>query len=104
MIDHWVEIVAFALLIIGFVLALVSHSAVISYFVVFFCGAIAGRIWFFTTADTKATWALIIIGFMIGFVLGTFYGDRWIVMICYAGGLFVGYWLHKEGYIKSVHY
>lgn len=102
--EHWVELVAFILLVIGFFLAAASGSAVISYFLAFFCGGLGGRIWFTTKTDTRIAWSLILVGFLIGFVLGSFYGDRWVIIISYAGGFLVGYYLHKEGYIKSVNY
>lgn len=104
LVEHWVELLAFILLVIGFFLAAASGSAVISYFIVFFCGALGGRIWYTVKIDTKLAWSIILTGFLIGFVLGSYYGDKWVIILSYAGGFLLGYYLHKEGYIKSVNY
>ena len=102
--EHWVELLAFVLLVIGFFLAAASGSAVISYFLAFFCGALGGRIWYTTKTDTRIAWSIILTGFLIGFVLGSYYGSQWIIILSYTGGFLIGYYLHKEGYIKSVNY
>ncbi len=102
--ENWVELVAFILLVIGFFLAVASGSAVISYFIAFFCGAMGGRIWYTTKTDTRLAWSIILIGFLIGFVLGSDYGSKGVIILSYTFGFLLGYYLHKEGYIKSAAY
>lgn len=102
--EHWVEGLAFLLMIVGLILALFSGSAVISYAISFFCGAIGGRIWSKVNKDTKNVWGLMLLGFLIGLVIGSVYGDRGIVILCYIAGFWVAYYLHKKGHVASVNY
>jgi uncharacterized membrane protein YjjP (DUF1212 family) len=100
--NHWPEFLAFMVLVIGFFIAALSGSAVMSYIIVFFCGMIGGRIWFVVKKALKVPWILILTGFLIGFILGTFYGDKRIIILSYLVGVIISYYLHETGYIKSI--
>ena len=45
---------------------------------------------------------IIIIGFLIGFIIGTYYGSRQIVFILFVLGILFSYHLHNKGYIRDV--
>ncbi len=102
--EDWVEYLAFTLLVIGFFISAVSHSAVISYVIVFLCGMMGGRIMFRVKKGFKTAWFTILFGFLIGFVLGSRYGDARFIIILYCVGIFAAYYLHDKGYIKSEEY
>ena len=100
----WAEFFFFVLMIIGFIVALwaTSFSAVISYIVVFLSGMIGGRLLYDRKKKLTFPYYVIIIGFIIGYVIGTYYGSRNIVIILFVFGILLSYHLHNKGYIKDV--
>lgn len=101
---HWPEIIGFVVLILGFFVALSLQSAFMSYITVLLCGMIFGRLWHGVERTSKFSWLIVIFGFLIGFVLGDYYGDRRIIILLFVIGIIVSYWLHNEGYIESLQY
>ena len=102
--ENWAELVAFLVLIIGFVLAISAGSAVILYIAVFFCGGLFGRYWWRFKKKLKFPAFLLILGFLIGFLLGSFYGSRKVILVLFALGLIFGYYIHEHHIIKSEEY
>ena len=98
--ENWVEISAFLLLVFGFFLATTLSSAVVSYIIILLCGATAGRVLFKLKKNLKLPWMLITAGFLIGFVLGSFYGSRIVVTIFYVIGIVASYYAHEERFIR----
>lgn len=100
----WAELFFFAVMIMGFIVSLwaTSFSAVISYIVVFFSGMIGGKLLYERRKKLTFPYYIIIIGFLIGYVIGTYYGSRKIVIILFVLGLLLSYHLHKKGYIRDV--
>jgi len=100
------ELFFFILMVIGVIVALwaTSFSAVISYIVVFLSGMIGGRLLYERKRKISFPYYLIIIGFIIGYVLGTYYGSRMVVVILFVLGILLNYHLHNKGYIRDVHY
>ena len=100
----WAEFFFFVLMIIGFIVALwaTSFSAVISYIVVFLSGMIGGRLLYDRKKKLAFPYYIIIIGFIIGYVIGTYYGSRRVVIILFILGILLSYHLHNKGYIKDV--
>lgn len=70
--EDWAEIIGFFLLIIGFFIATFAGSAVISYIVIILCGLMGGRVWYRIKSSYKTPWIVILFGFLVGFVLGSF--------------------------------
>ena len=104
MVDNWAEFFALALLIIGFIMAASAGSAVILYAVSLLFGAAFGRWWFRFKKKLKVPIAIIIIGTLIGITLGSFYGDRRIVVALFAVGFAASYYLHDKKYLHSAEY
>jgi len=102
----WAEFFFFVLMVIGFLVALwaTSFSAVISYIVVFLSGMIGGRLLYERKRKLTFPYYIIIIGFIIGYVIGTFYGSRKVVIILFILGILFSYHLHNKGYIRDVHF
>lgn len=100
----WAEFFFFVLMIIGFIIALwaTSFSAVISYIVVFLSGMIGGRLLYERKKKLSFPYYIILIGFLIGYVIGTYYGSRKVVIILFVFGILLSYHLHKKGYIRDV--
>ena len=102
----WAEFFFFVLMIIGFIVALwaTSFSAVISYVVVFLSGMIGGRLLYHRKKRLTIPYYIIIIGFMIGFLIGTIYGSRKVVIVLFILGVLLSYHLHNKGYIRDVQF
>ena len=111
LIDDWPEVLSLIVLIIGFIVSLLSGSAVVSYIIIFFCGSAFGRFWWKRKTSTRAPWVLVMIGFLIGFLLGTYfielfikppYGSKGIIAILFLGSIALSYYLHEKNIIKSI--
>ncbi len=100
----WPEIIGFILLVIGFFAAVISGSAVIAYTLVLMAGFMGGRIWFTVKQKFKAPWSIILMGFLVGFMLGSRYGNKKVIVLFYIIGILVSYYLHNSGIIKSLDY
>jgi len=100
----WAEFFFFALMIVGFVISLLAPSAVISYVVVFLSGMIGGRILYDRKGKLTFPYYLIILGFLIGYLVGTYYGSRKIVIILFVLGALLSYHLYNKGYLKDLPY
>lgn len=111
LIDDWVEILSLIVLVIGFIISLLSGSALVSYIIVFFCGSAFGRFWWRRKASTRVPWFMVMLGFLIGFLLGTYfielfikppYGHKGIITILFIGSIVLSYYLHEKKIIKSI--
>ncbi len=101
---NWAEFFFFVVMVIGLIIALwaTSFSAVISYIVVFLSGMIGGRLLYDRRKKLTFPYYIIIMGFLIGYVIGTYYGSRKVVIILFVLGVLLSYHLHKKGYIRDV--
>ena len=101
--ESWAELFFILLIIIGFVISIVIRNAALSYIVVFAVGLMAGRlIGLRVKKKPIVPYFLIIIGFLIGFLLGTFTikVSRILLIILFIIGGIISYYIHKKGYIK----
>ena len=97
----WAEAFFVVLLIIGFVLALSSQNPALTYAVSFLAGLLAGRYYFVQVGKQPLfPFFLIIIGFLIGYIIGSFNANRWIVAILFFLAWLSSHMFHKKGYIK----
>lgn len=96
----WVEIVAFILLVIGFIIAFKSTSAVITYIVALLSGFFFGKVWYSVRKKEKFAYFLMIVFFLIGFILGSFYRDKLLIILFYILGIILNYYLFKNKIIK----
>src|SRR3989338_6561926 len=98
----WAEFFFFALMVIGFIVSLwaTSFIAVISYIVVFLSGMIGGRLLYERKRKLSFPYYIIIIGFLIGYVLGAYYGSRQVIVVLFVLGILFSYHLHNKGYIR----
>jgi len=99
--DNWAEYVALILLVVGFFLALSTGSAVVSYAVIFFCGIFAARLSYTIRSQLGFPYFIILIGFLIGYIFGSQYGNKKIIISFFMIGYIVGYYIHSKGYIKT---
>lgn len=96
----WVEFVCFVVLIIGFLFSITLKSAVISYVVIFLFGLLAGRMIYYR----KYSFPFYLIGFalLLGYVLGSRYGQWKLVILFFLLGSAVSYYAHAQGWLENV--
>ena len=92
----WAEFFFFVLMVVGVIVALASPSAVISYIVIFISGMMAGRIMYWRKDKMRFAYYLVITGFLIGFLIGTVYGVKKVVVILFILGAFLSYYLYDK--------
>ena len=102
----WVEFVFFVLMVLGLIVGIwaSSFSAVISYIVVFLSGMIGGRLLYERKKKLSFPYYMIVIGFLIGYAMGTYYGSRKVVIILFILGVLFSYHLCNKGYIRDLLY
>ncbi len=100
--SNWAEVFFLILLFTGLVFGVMSPSAVITYLVGFFSGMMAGRLFYERKDKGRAPYLLIIIGFVMGYVIGTFHGDRRVTFLLFIFGAALSYYLFDRKIIKDI--
>jgi hypothetical protein len=102
--DHWAEVYAFFLLLVGFSIALIGDSAVVNYIVILLCGIVVGRYHAMRRARLGAPFYVVVIGFLVGFLIGASLmhrrGDPIVLIIIFFIGTYFGSHWYKHGQIK----
>lgn len=101
---NWAEWWFFVLLIIGFIIALFAPSAVVSYMVIFVCGLIAGRMVYERKNKGIFPYLMIIVGFLIGYLLGAFRGEREIMSVLFVLGALISYYIYDKGLLRDLRF
>ena len=97
---NWVEVAAFSVLLIGFLFAVSMNNAFFVYIVIFVAGLLAGRYYFSKIGKQPLfPFFLIMIGFLVGYVMGTINANRKAVIILFFIGWIISHYAHKKGYI-----
>lgn len=91
-------------MIVGIVMALVSPSAVISYFIIFLVGMFAGRLIYIRKRNIQLPYFLIIAGFVIGYLIGAYYGNKRLIIILFIIGSVISYKLYDKKILKDVRF
>lgn len=100
--SDWAEVFFLILLFIGLIFGVFSPSAAITYAIAFVSGLMAGRVLFERKDKGRAPYMLIIIAFILGFILGSFYGDKKITMLLFIFGAALGYYLFDKKIIRDI--
>ena len=101
MFEHWAEVLAAILLLIGFFIALIFQSPVIHYITIFLAGVLCGRI-LYEKHKTQPIfpYILMIIGFLLGFMLGAITANKFAITLIFLVACAGSYWAHKRGYLE----
>lgn len=101
---NWFESYFLVLMVIGIVVALLSPSAIISYAVIFLSGIFAGRLIYERKHKMKFHYIMIIAGFVIGYLIGAYYGSRKVVIALFVVGAILSYKLYDKKILKDTKY
>lgn len=95
--NWWPEALSLLLLVIGFIMAVLLHNSFLNYLMVLLAGFLAARVYYskrFT--EPILPFIMIIIGFLIGYLLGSFWASRIWSFIFFSLGFGVSYYLHMK--------
>jgi len=92
----WVEVLMIVVLALGFALAITSKSATVVSAIALLAGLFLGRVIYETRKGPKIPVALISAGFVIGYLVGTIYGNRLAVLLLFVIGMLLGYATHEK--------
>jgi hypothetical protein len=100
----WAEFFFFVLMIIGLIVGLwaTTLSAFISYIIVFLSGMIGGRLLYQRKKNLTFPYYIILAGFLIGYLIGTYYGSRKVIIVLFVLGILFSYHLFNKGYIRDI--
>lgn len=101
---NWMEFFFLALIIIGVLIALSAPSAVISYMIIFLSGIFAGRLLYERRNKIQFPYFTIISGFVIGYLVGAYYGNRRIIIALFVIGTILSYKLYDNKILKDVRF
>ena len=101
---NWMEFFFFVLMIIGVIIALTAPSAIISYIIIFLSGMFAGRLIYEKKNKIQFPYFMIIAGFVIGYLIGVYYGSRRVVIVLFVVGTILSYKLYEKKILKDTRF
>jgi len=103
--DQWVEVLSLFFVALGFVIALLLQSSYYSYLSVLLGGFISARLFYLKKSkEPILPFILIILGFLVGYLVGSFWVNRTLIFLSFGIGYGVSTYLHKNkilGIFKS---
>ncbi len=99
---NYMEFFFIVLMVLGIVIALAAPNAFISYLIIFMAGFFAGKVMFERKTNIRFPYVVIFIGFLIGYLLGVYYGSRLAVGAMFLLGALVGYKVYQKGLIRDL--
>ena len=101
---NWMELFFLVLVIIGIFIAFSSPSAFISYIMILLSGIFAGRLIYERKNKIQLPYFMIIAGFVIGYLIGVYYGSRRIIILLFVLGMILGYKLYDKKILKDTRF
>ncbi len=101
---NWMEFFFLALMIIGVIIAISAPSAIISYIIIFVSGMFAGRLIYERKNKIQLPYFMIIAGFVIGYLIGVYYGSRRVVIILFVLGAILSYKLYDKKILRDIRF
>ncbi len=99
--QQWPELFALFFTLLGFIISVVITKPVLSYFAVFVSGLLAGRLYYIQRFKPTLPSVLIILGFLVGYVAGSFWVSRFWAIVFFLCGFALSYYIHINGIIVS---
>ena len=100
----WMEFWFFVLMLIGLAVALLAPSAFVSYLIALLSGFFAGRLIYERKRKISLPYIIAISGYTIGYVIGAYYANRWVVFLLSVLGAALSYELYNRKILKDVRY
>lgn len=101
---NWMEFFFLALMVIGVLIALWAPSAAVSYAIIFLSGMFAGRLIYERKSKIQLPYFMIIAGFVIGYLIGAYYGSRKVLVALFVIGAILSYKLYDKKILKDTRF
>jgi uncharacterized membrane protein len=98
---NWAEYFTAILMIIGFFVAVTIDSIWLNFAVVFIAGLMAGRLFYARKKTTKFTHYLIVVGFLVGYLIGSYAYSKTAIAIIFIASSTFSYYMHSKGYVEK---
>ena len=100
--EQWAEVFTLAFIALGFILALLLRSPALSYLSVFIAGFLAARTYYLKRfKEPILPFILIIVGFLVGYLIGSVWVLRFWVLFFFGVGFALSYYLHLKQILVS---
>ncbi|MBU0457735.1 MAG: hypothetical protein ABH824_02535 [Nanoarchaeota archaeon] len=95
--EQWAESFMIFFIALGFIISLLLKNAFFSYLSVILAGLVCGRIYYIKKyQEPILPFVLIIIGFLFGYIMGSIWVSRILVLFFFSLGFAVSYYLHMK--------
>ena len=95
--DEWPEAFAVFFAALGFIIAILLQSPYYSYLSILLAGFLSARLFYIKKPkEPILPFILIILGFLLGYLLGAIWVNRYVILISYALGFGISWYLHKK--------
>ncbi len=95
--ENWVEVLAAAIMVLALVVSLLLRNVLFGYVTIVLAGLIAGRIYYIKRFSQPILPSiLIIVGFLLGYLIGGFWGSRFGILLFFGAAFGISYYLHLK--------
>ncbi|MEW5896644.1 MAG: hypothetical protein AB1668_03060 [Nanoarchaeota archaeon] len=95
--EQWAELLSLLFLVVGFILSILLQNPYLSYITVLLGGFLAARGYYVKRYEEPILpFILMILGFLIGYLVGSFWANRLLVLLFFALGFALSYYLHLK--------
>ena len=99
---RYAEILAIIFLFLGFYISVSTVNPVFGIIAIFIAGFAAGRVYYFKRKkDPILPYILVVAGFIVGFLMGNVWSSRLVVLLFFAIGFGLSYWLYMKNILVS---
>ena len=99
---RYAEILAVLFLVLGFAVSTLTINAWFGFIAIFIAGFAAGRVYYFKRKkDPILPYLLVVGGFVVGFLMGNVWSSRFVVLLFFAIGFGLSYWLYMKNFLVS---
>jgi 4-hydroxybenzoate polyprenyltransferase len=95
----WAEMYTILVAIGGFFLAVSIKTPNLNYIVLLVAGFLGGRLLFQHKRSTPFPYFMITFGFFVGYILGSYYVSRKLLVFFAIVGVVISYYVHDKSYI-----
>ena len=96
--EQWAEALTILFLALGFVIAVLLQSALFTFLSVIIAGFLSARVYYLKRfSEPTFPFILVIVGFLVGYLLGSFWASRLWVLVFFALSFALSYYLHLKG-------
>jgi Ni,Fe-hydrogenase I cytochrome b subunit len=100
LLEHWVEVLAAALLLIGLFIGIAIRSSILHYITMLLAGVLSGKIIYQKHKSQPIfPFILMIFAFFLGYLIGSFSANKLALIVLFLFGAVLSYWAHKKGHV-----